>query len=321
MMRLAAAAAALAVAAPFEAQAQTPAQAQALADPEATLVEELVVQAIEPGPAWWRVTDGDTTVYVLGIAENDVPSDIAWDRRRLERRMAGANVLIVGNKIALKGGLRDIPALLKVRGQLKTRVPVEETLDAPLRARFAAARTRAGKPAGRYAWQPLIAGEMLVGDVRGEAASASVSGAAEKLAKSGKVKVVVPATYDAVPYMRQALAGLTPAVHRQCLEGALADAEAPPARWRGALEGWARGDVAAAVAEPRSFDKCLLLLGGGPALWDRAVGDQAKAIEAALATPGHAVAVVGLRPWLAENGVAARLAARGVKVLGPGEPG
>ncbi|MCR5877409.1 TraB/GumN family protein [Phenylobacterium sp. J367] len=294
--------------------------AQPLADPEANLVEELVVQAIEPGPAWWRVVDGDTTVYVLGVAEDDVPKDIAWDRRALERRMKGANVLIAGNRVALQGGLRDIPALLRARNSLKSKTPLEATLPEPLRVRFVAAREKAGKPASRYAgWQPLIAGEMLVADVRGAKQAVSVTGTAEKLAKAGKVKVVTPATYQALPFVREALGGLTPAVHRQCLEGALADAEAPPARRRGALQGWARGDTAAAVSEPRSFDKCVLLLGGGPALWTRAVGDQAKAIEAALGAPGHAVAVVSLRPWLAEGGVAAQLKARGVRVLGPGE--
>jgi hypothetical protein len=36
-------------------------------DPEANLVEELVVNARLPGPAWWKVSDADTTVYVLGV--------------------------------------------------------------------------------------------------------------------------------------------------------------------------------------------------------------------------------------------------------------
>jgi hypothetical protein len=31
-------------------------------DPGAVVVEELVVQAKEPGPAWWVVKDGDSTV-------------------------------------------------------------------------------------------------------------------------------------------------------------------------------------------------------------------------------------------------------------------
>jgi hypothetical protein len=76
--------------------------------------------------------------------------------------------------------------------------------------------------------------------------------------------------------------------------------------------------VAAALTEPRGFEKCLLLLGGGPDLWRRVVKDNAAAIEAALARPGHAVAIVSLRPLLAQGGVIQSLEARGLEVEGGG---
>lgn len=294
--------------------------AQPLADPEAAIVEELVVTAREPGPAWWRVEDADTTVWILGVAEDGVPAGVSWDRRWLERRIKGANGLIVGTRVSLTGGLRDIPALLRARSSLKSKTPLEETLPPALEARFVAARERIGQPASRYAgWQPMIAGQMLVGDAGGKGKRGSVTEAAVKLAKKNKVKVVEAARYDAVPIVREAMGGLTPAVHHQCLGAALDDVEAPPARGRAAVEGWARGDTAAALLEPRSFDKCLLLLGGGAELWRRMTRDNAAAIVKALETPGHAVAVVSLRPWLAEGGIAAQVEARGVKVKGPGE--
>jgi hypothetical protein len=28
-----------------------------------------VVAAKLPGPAWWRISDGDTTIYVLGVLQ------------------------------------------------------------------------------------------------------------------------------------------------------------------------------------------------------------------------------------------------------------
>jgi hypothetical protein len=50
---------------------------------------------------------------------------------------------------------------------VRTKTPLEETLPPELRARFVAARTRLGKPAGRYDdWQPLVAGLMLLDDSR-----------------------------------------------------------------------------------------------------------------------------------------------------------
>ena len=51
----------------------------AVDDPDAALVEELVVRGRLPGPAWWRVSDADTTVYVLG-APSLAPKRMEWDR-------------------------------------------------------------------------------------------------------------------------------------------------------------------------------------------------------------------------------------------------
>jgi hypothetical protein len=294
--------------------------AQPLPDPEATIVEELVVQAREAGPPWWRVVDADTTVWILAVGENEIPADIAWDRRALERRLTGANSLIVGTRIGLTGGLRDIPALLKARSQLKSKTPMEETLPPALRARFAAARERIGRPAKKYAgWQPILVGGQLISDSQREEKLTSVNKAVLAEAKRRKVKVVDPARYDAVPFIRKALGSLTPDLQHRCLDSAIRDAEAPRARRRAAAQGWARGDVAAALGEPRNYDSCVLLMGGGAELWRRARDDRMAAIVAAMKQPGHAVAIIGLRALIAEEGVIQELEAKGFKVLGPGE--
>lgn len=299
-----------------------PAAAQPLPDPEGAIVEELVVQALEPGPAWWRVSDADSTVYILGVAGDRMPAGVGWDQTFLEKRLTGANGLIVGTRVALTGKLRDIPALLKARAQLRSKTPLEESLDPALRARFVAAREKTGKPASRYAgWQPLVAGTLLLQDRGGKSAEPGVTETVLKLAKARKIKTIEPARYDAVPFMRSAMGSLTPAIHRQCLEAALTDIEAPAGRGAAAAKGWARGDVAAALSEPRSFEKCVMLLGGGATLWKRMVGDQAGAVAKALETPGHTVAIISLRPLLAEDGVVEQLQAKGLTVRGPGEAG
>lgn len=286
-----------------------------LEDPEARLVEELVVQARTPGPAWWKVSDADSTVWILGIADADLPAGVAWDRRWAERRLQGANSLIVGTRVSLRAKVSDVPGLLKIRGRLRAKAPVETTLPEGLRARFVAVRERIGRPAGRYAgWQPMMAGQMLLADVRQARGKSPVVDPILKAAKRQKVKIVDPARYDAMPFLRAATDSLTPAIQTQCLDLALADAEAPAGQARSAAEGWARGDVPAALREPRAFEKCLLLLGGGPDLWRRMVKDNADAIQAALDRPGHAVAIISLRPLLAEGGVAQTLEARGLDV-------
>lgn len=293
------------------------AQAQRLEDPEANIVAELVVQAIEPGPAWWRVKDDDTTVWILGIADGGLPAGMTWDRRYLDKRLKGANSLIVGTRVGLKGRLRDIPLILRTINQMKTKTPLEETLSPPVRARFVAARERLGQPAKRYAeWKGLVAGMRLLQDAEPKG-RVEIVPAILKQARREKVKVVDPAQYQVAPFLKDATASLTPALHEQCLSDAVKDVETP--RNVAAARAWTRGDVKTALTGPRNFEKCVLVMGGGADLWRRVTRDQAGAIAAALGKPGHSVAIVSLRPLLAEGGVIEQLEARGLRVIGPGE--
>jgi len=288
-------------------------------DPEATVVEALVVQAVEPGPAWWRVSDGDSTIYILGAPESPMPPGVTWDKRTVERRLTGANALLMGTSVT--AGLRDLPALLKIRAQLKSKTPLEAGLSPALRARFVAARERLRQPASRYdGWTPLVAGALIYGDSRDRKKGWTYTrGAVVQAAKKRRVKVVYSAEYKVVPFARTAIAGLTPAIHQQCLESALEDIETPEARVRASAAGWARGDVAVALTAPRNFDRCLLILSGGADLWRRQSRDDVAAIAAALKKPGKTVAVIGLRRLLAEDGVLEQLRDKGFAVAGPGE--
>jgi hypothetical protein len=292
---------------------------RAIEDPEAAIVEELVVVARERGPAWWRVKDADTTVYILGTPGGRLPPGVAWDRNLLDRRLKGANSVMMG--ATFTAGLRDVPALLRVRSNLKSRTPMEDGLTPPMRARFVAARERLGKPADRYSgWQPVVAGQLLVQDAYAGKGSISVEDVVRDLARKHKAPTRGAARYGLMPFLGAAVAGLTPQIQRDCLEGALEDVDAGAQRMRRSFEGWAAGDVEAALTAPRSFDRCLLVLSGGANLWRNATRDNANDIAEALKTPGHAVAVVNLRRLLAEDGVIAQLEAKGLKVIGPAEP-
>ena len=287
-------------------------------DPEAVIVEDVVVTARLPGPAWWRVSDGDSTVYIMGGPEGRLPPGFSWNQAILERRLQGAHTFITGASITV--GLRALPTVLRLRSQLRSPTAMEETLPPGLRARFVAARERIGQPAKRYSdWTPLVAGQRLVGDSQAKGKWRSVRDEIEKAARQRKLKPVTSANLDGTPFIRTVMASLTPEVHQRCLEAALDDVEAE-ARMRRAAEGWANGDVRAALSAPRSFDRCLLLLAGGEQMWRRATRNQAQDVAAALNKPGHAVAVIGLRRLMAEDGVLQQLRARGFEVRGPGDP-
>ena len=293
------------------AAAQTP-------DPDAVLVEELVVTARLPGPAWWRVSDADTTVYVLGVP-SAFPKGLDWNKSVLERRLEGASQIVLPfNEIQI--GLADVPGSLLGLGGIRTR-NMEAQLSPPVRVRFVRARTGLGKDAKLYAnWKPFVAALMLVGQFRdSEKITAADPGKTiRRMAEARGIKVVMK-RYSGAPLIRSA-ARVTPAAGETCMADALNEVEAGTAQIRVAGEGWAVGDVRTALSQERGFERCLAATPGAEAFNARFKADQAAAIARALKTPGHAVAVVQLRPLLAQDGVLQRLRGQGYTVRNPGEP-
>ncbi|WP_068878478.1 MULTISPECIES: TraB/GumN family protein [unclassified Phenylobacterium] len=287
-------------------------------DPDATLVEELVVRGRLPGPAWWRVSDADTTVYVLGVPSL-APKRMEWDRAIFERRLEGANVVIlpfVNVRAKVGGSVGTAFNLLRLRSG----GPFEERLDPGTRARFVAVRTRLGQDAGRYNTRnPLAAGVQLAIDYRDHAQLTNMDPAklVRLLAQRKGVKVIEK-SYDLGPQLGGIIR--TPAsTGRLCFDEVLAQAEAGPGVTLAAARAWAAGDVEGALQNERTYERCLAAVSGGRTYDERTKADEAAAIANALKSPGHAIALVPLRPLLAQNGVLERLRAQGFTVKTPGE--
>jgi len=68
-----------------------------------------------------------------------------------------------------------------------------------------------------------------------------------------------------------------------------------------------------------TYERCIGLVPGAQTFDARVKADQVAAIEQALRKPGHAIAVVPLRPLLAQGGVLDQLRGKGFKVTTPGE--
>ena len=286
------------------------------ADPEGTVVGELVVTSKAGGPAWWRVSNATTTVYVLGVPAT-APKGLKWSQTLLRRRLDGANVLI-GPPI-VTAGLGDVFTLIRLRGHFRARGPMEDGLPPELKARFLTDRALLTSDRKAYSgWTPLVAGLLMAQDFRNKARldREEPAGTVKRVAQGLGVKVLPAGSYKAVPVFRAAEVGLTEA-GPACLADALDEIEAGPDKARRAAEGWAQGDVAAALSAQRGYEKCLASLPEGADLASKAISDTTEAIAGALAKPGHAVAVVNLRALLAQGGVLQRLQARGFRVTTP----
>lgn len=287
-------------------------------DPDATLVEELVVRGRLPGPAWWRVSDADTTVYVLGVPSL-APKRMEWDRAIFERRLEGANVVIlpfVNVRAKVGGSLGTAFNLMRLRSG----GPFEARLDPAARARFVAVRTRLGQDAKHYnTSNPLAAGVQLAIDYRDRSQLTNMDPAKlVRLLAQRKGVRVVEKSYDLGPQLGGIIR--TPAsTGRLCFDEVLAQAEAGPGVTLAAARAWGAGDVEGALQNERTYERCLAAVAGGRTYDERTKTDEAAAIAGALKTPGHAIALVPLRPLLAQNGVLERLRAQGFTVKTPGE--
>jgi uncharacterized protein YbaP (TraB family) len=287
-------------------------------DPDAVIVEALVVVAREKGPAWWTVSNGASTVYVLGVP-SIAPRHMAWDRGVFERRLAGANAVILPYqdvRVHLTTSLGAAWAYVR----LKSSTPFEETLDTDRRMRFQEARTRLGQPAKRYGTKnPLAAGLLLLTDYRER--SGLVNTDPIKLIKGLTQQARVPIrqkSYDIAPQL-SAILKTSPEAGHACLDEVIALVRAGPGGTIAATKAWAEGDVPAALENERTYERCIALVPGAQAFDARAKADEVAEIEQALKVPGHAIAVVQLRPLLSQGGVLDRLRGEGFTVKTPGE--
>ncbi len=292
------------------------AAAQQSRDPEAAVVQELIVTAPTGGPAWWSVTKGGSTVWILGTPSG-LPKGFSWDQRVLDRRLGQARAVFLPPEA--HAGLMDVFGIMAVQRKLKSRAPLEARAPAPLGARFVAATAALGRAPKDYDhWNGLMAGLMMSADFQRKAGMEPFAPlpAIRRAAEKRHVPVSDVATYPFMPTLRAGVAEVTPEREWVCLAAAVDDIDNGPEAFTAAARGWARGDVRTALTTPRGYEACFNSIPAGAEIAQRAMSDETHAIEKALETPGRVVAVVSLRTLLAQDGVLAKLRADGYAIKG-----
>ena len=315
-LRLALAALLLAVAAP--ASAQAPVEGLAPGD-ESAVVQELEVVGRLPGPAMWRVGRGKAEIAILS-AVTPIPHSVVWDPARFQRWLEGSNAVLLQAPFKPNAG-ETVGLLLKVP-KLRTS-KMEERLPPDLQARFVAARTAAGKDAGRYShWKPQVAAFILLSDARRarDLSEAKPGSTIRRMAKTAKVPVRNVGDWK-FGSIAGAFANLSPDASRQCLSDMLAQIDAETAHAEPAAHAWANGDLKGVRAEYKAsaLDRCLLQFRNYDQTLEAMTAEWVKAIDTALAKPGRYVAVIDMRLLLRGNGVLDRLKAAGAEVSVPTE--
>jgi hypothetical protein len=299
--------------------AATGAGAQVIDDPQANVVEALVVSAKLPGPAWWRVSDGDTTIYVLG-APSALPKGMSWDTSVLDHRLDGAFAVLTPP--VARAGLTDIPALLQMRSGLKgDGAWAQSSPELAARLQRVWNTVEPKHPDGWKAWKPLFVAMTLGGKVdnKDDLSMSEPNQTLYKLARKHKVKPRPAQAYKAMPMLKTVVREHSEQAGLACLSETLADIETGPEPRRTAAHAWAEGRVKAALTAPRSAERGQYLLPGVPEMVRQSVDGEADALADLLKTPGHAVAVYPIRGLVAEGGVLDKLRARGITVRTPGD--
>ena len=281
-------------------------------------IETVVVTAHRSGPLMWRVKKGDATVVLLGIVE-PVPEKLEWDSSAVRDALKGARQLLLPPQasVGIVEGLWFL-AWNSDKVYLPSDTPMESTLPAPLRARFAAGREKIHRDAERYAGLRVpLAGLRYEGDFF--TASGLVNdepqAGLKRLARSLNVPVKLTAQYEAIPMLKQ-LPNMSATANDACLTASLDDADALRAHAVPAAQAWAKGDLAGIEANysEHRFESCIQAVPSFEGLFKRAVSDSMNALNGALAKPGTTVMVVSLGELLRENGMLDKLGAEGLSV-------
>ena len=231
------------------------------------VLNEVVVTGEQPGPAMWKVSKGDHTMWIMGTVA-PVPAKITWRSKQVET-IIGESGEILGNtsvragaNIGVFGALRLIPAAMRARNNPDGST-LRDALPADVYARYGAQYQRfyGKEPDPDDKFRPLFAADRLYHEAlkkSGLKEADPVWPAVTKLAKEHKVRIrerqfEVP-LHDPKGLIAD-LAKIPRDKEVACLSSTLdyIYRDLPNIKRRAAA--WAVGDIATLRALPRAADR------------------------------------------------------------------
>ncbi len=302
-------------AAPALAQSSPP-----LDDPNA-IVEELVVTARYPGPAFWRVADADSEVWIMAVPYY-IPEKMAWDKTRTEQVLKGANGLILPSGVGVGFG-EAVRFAIKYRKQftnegnrtldqiLPTQV-IERYEQLPKAYQTADLKTSTVRP--------IFAGLSVAARARKTGRWAQPESDIVTLAKKAKVKIRTASMTSALP-IAKAIMTMPDAEQSQCFDGFINSVERGIKTVGPVATAWAEGRTAEFLGGTTTTgaDQCIYSIGEVSNMREKAYQAEIKTIKAALDQPGKTLMITGVRPLVAQNGILARLKDQGFTVRTPAD--
>lgn len=297
-------------------------------------LDEILVVGEHPGPAMWRVSSGEHSLYILATLA-PLPKDMVWRSRSVEDRIAASQLVLAPPDVSAHVGffrsLTLVPALLRARHDPEGRT-LEQSLPHELYIRWLALRVRYLGNGSDEKLRPMLAALDLYQhalDQNGLTHETHVWKRVEDTARAKRVPVK-PVTLE-VPidnpkqYVRD-LSAIPSAREIDCLKSTVSqlETELPVMRTRANL--WSTGDIEKlrGLLRADAADSCIEAVLVVPSFKDEYAKlkqqlEEAwmKAAEQALAANGSTVAVLPMDEMLEADGWLAKFRAKGFEVLEP----
>jgi len=324
-MRFLAALACLLVLAP-PAHAQTPLVEDASQQP----VEEIEVIGERPGPQLWKVTNGESTLWLLGLLQ-PLPKRMKWKSGAVEEVLdQSQEVIAAGGSVDARLGLISGFKLYRQWRALSVNpddATLADVLPPELYGRFEALRAKyAPRDRDMAELRPIFAaGALFRAAVErvGLTLENDVHSRVEKLAKKRDLPIRrVKLTLENPSETLGALGEIALTQEIACLETTIARLETDVEAMRVRAKAWADGDIDAfrAASYPDQQNACPNAISSAPEikpLIEKAQSDWLVLVDAALAKSTISLAMQSMDRVLGEDGVLAYLRSKGYAVRGP----
>jgi len=281
-------------------------------------LDDIVVQARRSGAPMWTVTQGDSTLILVG-AITGIPRDLAWRPDDLEAAAARSNQIL-----SPQVGQASVTDLLRVIWRARTigLMPQGQTTADYLTPDYQARLEAIMAGDRNQDWRTrslLFVGFDLMQDKAGYNRGRSGDDAMDvirRAARRARVPVRPVGTVRGDELV-DSLITAPQTAHVACVEAAIAAAEQGPDAARTRAEDWRALRVAEVVASPidRALNQCWPW--GDPEIAPQLRQQWAAAIETAMISPGVTMGVAPIRLLAEAGGVLDGLVARGFDVVGP----
>lgn len=305
--------------------------------PSIGTLDTIVVSGEQPGPGLWKVSKDDHVLWILGTL-SPLPKKMAWVSKDIEATIADSQQVILapGAKLSVKGGMLRglflLPSLMSARNN-PGKEKLVEVVPPDLYARWVLLKEKyIGRDAGVEKRRPIFAAQELYTEAikqSGLSLDDVIGKAISKAAKRSKVELVEPRIDLRIESPGSAVKEFkkTSLDDLDCFGKTMSRLETDIEAMKLRANAWAQGDIEALQSMPYTdqMQACADAVLKASVVEERGLGDLRErlaatwmaAAEKALADNRSTFAVLPLRHLLNDDGLLARLRARGYAIESP----